>query len=235
MVWSKYNRPLSIILAEDMNPDRFTVRIIVMAVLVAFLSATAGVAFWKITRAKQQMPRTSLIVLPEPRVIADFELLDQQSAPFSLASLEGNWSLIFFGFTHCPDVCPTALCELQQVKQKLEQEIGPDGLIPRIVFISVDPERDTPDKLQSYLSHFDPSFVGVTGKHEQLLPLTRQVGIAYRVEEHESGATQYSVDHSTGIMLTDPKGRLYGVFPAPHGAEDISSDVLATLKAAEVG
>ena len=203
-----------------------------MAVLVAFLSATAGVAFWKITQAKKATPRTSLIVLPEPRVIADFELIDQRSDPFSLASLQGNWSLVFFGFTHCPDVCPTALYELQQVKQTLEQEMGHDAETPRVVFISVDPERDTPDKLQSYLAHFDPSFIGVTGKHEQLLPLTRQVGIAYRIGEHEDGAVQYSVDHSTGILLTDPEGRLHGVFPAPHGAEDISSDVLATLREA---
>ena len=98
------------------------------------------------------------------------------------------------------------------------------------MFLSVDPERDTPDKLQAYLAHFDPSFIGVTGKHEQLLPLTRQVGIAYRIEEHESGATQYSVDHSTGILLTNPAGRLHGVFPAPHGAAEISADVLATLR-----
>jgi len=213
-----------------MNPDRFTIRIIVMAVLVAFLSATAGVAFWKITQAKKAAPRNSLIVLPEPRVIADFDLIDQRSDPFSLEDLKGNWSLIFFGFTHCPDVCPTALYELQQVKNTLEQEIGEGVQIPRIVFISVDPERDTPDKLQAYLSHFDPSFIGVTGKHEQLLPLTRQVGIAYRIEEHESGATQYGVDHSTGILLTNPAGRLHGVFPAPHGATEISTDVLATLR-----
>ena len=213
-----------------MNPDRFTIRIIVMAVLVAFLSATAGVAFWKITQAKKATPRNSLIVLPEPRVLADFDLIDQQSDPFSLEDLKGNWSLIFFGFTHCPDVCPTALYELQQVKNTLEQEIGEGVQIPQIVFISVDPERDTPNKLQAYLSHFDPSFIGVTGKHEQLLPLTRQVGIAYRIEEHESGATQYGVDHSTGILLTNPAGRLHGVFPAPHGATEISADVLATLR-----
>jgi protein SCO1/2 len=214
--------------------SRFNLRIFVMAVLVAFLSATAGVAFWKITQARQAMPRNSLIVLPEPRVIADFALIDQLGQPFSLEQLRGSWSLIFFGFTHCPDVCPTALYELQQVRKSLQQELDESTQMPEILFVSVDPERDTPEALRDYLSHFDPSFIGLTGKHEQLLPLTKQVGIAYRIEEHESGVTQYSVDHSTGILLTNPAGRLHGVFPAPHGAADISADLLATLAEADV-
>jgi protein SCO1/2 len=214
--------------------SRFNLRIFVMAVLVAFLSATAGVAFWKITQARQAMPRNSLIVLPEPRVIADFALIDQLGQPFSLEQLRGSWSLIFFGFTHCPDVCPTALYELQQVRKSLQQELDESTQMPEILFVSVDPERDTPEALRAYLSHFDPSFIGLTGKHEQLLPLTKQVGIAYRIEEHESGVTQYSVDHSTGILLTNPDGRLHGVFPAPHGAADISADLLATLAEADV-
>jgi len=205
-----------------------------MAVLVAFLSATAGVAFWKITQARQAAPHASLIVLPEPRVIADFALIDQRGQPFSLQQLRGNWSLIFFGFTHCPDVCPTALYELQQVRKSLEQKLDESTQMPEILFVSVDPERDTPEALRTYLSHFDPSFIGVTGEHEQLLPLTKQVGIAYRIEEHESGVTQYSVDHSTGILLTNPDGRLHGVFPAPHGAADISADLLAALAEADV-
>jgi protein SCO1/2 len=214
--------------------SRFNLRIFVMAVLVAFLSATAGVAFWKITQARQAMPRNSLIVLPEPRVIADFALIDQLGQPFSLEQLRGSWSLIFFGFTHCPDVCPTALYELQQVRKSLAQKLDESTQMPEILFVSVDPERDTPEALRAYLSHFDPSFIGLTGKHEQLLPLTKQVGIAYRIEEHESGVTQYSVDHSTGILLTNPAGRLHGVFPAPHGAADISADLLATLAEADV-
>jgi protein SCO1/2 len=204
-----------------------------MAVLVAFLSATAGVAFWKITQARQAKPHTSLIILPEPRVIADFDLVDQGGQPFSLQQLRGGWSLLFFGFTHCPDVCPTALYELQQVRTSLQQELDESTQIPEILFVSVDPERDTPQALQTYLSHFDPSFIGITGEHEQLLPLTKQVGIAYRIEEHEDGATRYNVDHSTGILLTNPDGRLHGVFPAPHDAAEISADLLATLAEAD--
>ena len=216
-----------------MNSDSYTFRIFVMAVLVAMLSATAGVAFWKITQARKAMPPESLIVLPEPRFIADFALIDHHRQAFSMAELRGNWSLIFFGFTHCPDVCPGVLYELQQVKSTVAKNI-PEGMqTPRILFISVDPERDSPEILEAYLTHFDSSFIGVSGKHEQLLPLTRQVGIAYRIEQHENGATQYGVDHSAGILLTDPAGRLHGVFPAPHDAAKISADLLAILREAD--
>lgn len=217
------------------NLNRYNLRIFVMAVLVAFLSATAGVAFWKITQARKAPPHATLIVLPEPRVIADFVLIDHDSEPFSLDQLRGQWSLIFFGFTHCPDVCPTALYELQQVRKALEEKADESTTVPQVLFVSVDPERDTPKALQAYLSHFDPSFIGVTGEHQQLLPLTKQVGIAYRIEDHEDGAEQYNVDHSTGILLTDPTGRLHGVFPAPHDASHISRDLIRALETADAG
>ena len=203
-----------------------------MAILVALLSATAGVAFWKITQMRQPASHSSLIVLPEPRVIADFALVDQHEQPFSLAGFRDHWTLVFFGFTHCPDVCPTALYELQQVTQLLGQD-DPQIRTPQVVFVSVDPERDTPQKLEQYLAYFDPTFIGVSGAHEQLLPLTRQVGIAYRIEEHEPGTVQYGVDHSSGILLINPSARLHGVFPAPHQAKLISADILAAIEEAE--
>jgi protein SCO1/2 len=205
-----------------------------MAVLVAFLSATSGAALWKLSQARQQPRWTSLIVLPEPRVIADFALIDYEESPFSLADLRGHWSLVFFGFTHCPDVCPTALYELQQVKNSLSEKMEEDTKAPQFLFVSVDPERDTAEILKQFLTYFDPAFIGVTGKHEQLLPLTRQVGIAYRIEDHEMGASDYGVDHSTGILLVNPQGRLHGVFPAPHLSENMVADLAEVMNSDEV-
>jgi len=210
--------------------NSFHFRIAVMAVLVAVLSATAGVAFWKMTQMRSPQSQEALLVLPEPRVIDDFRLKDTSGLAFTLNELRGSWTLMFFGFTHCPDVCPTALYELQQVQDQLEREL-PDGApIPRVVFVSVDPERDTSDKLAQYLSHFDPDFVGVSGSDEQLLPFTRQVGIAYRIEDHDAGTLNYSVDHSSGILLMNPAGKLYGVFPAPHRAELMANDLVNVLE-----
>ena len=220
-----------------------------MAVLIAALSAIGGVSFWKVTQARNQAhslaSASSLLVLPDPAAIADFRLTDHHSQPFSLADLRGKWSLIFFGFTNCPDVCPGTLFELQQVNESLQQQLGTNDTKPQILFISVDPERDTPAKLEQYLSHFDPGFVGITGDHAQLLPLTRQLGIAYQTEargpgahtpgKHAHGAhhpetLHYDVAHSASILLTDPQGRLYGVFPAPHDAEKISAELLAIIE-----
>ena len=200
-----------------------------MAVLVALSSATAGVAFWKITQARNHPQQAALIVLPESRVLADFSLVDQQSQAFTLTGLQDHWSLIFFGFTHCPDVCPTALYEMQQVRKTISKEVSDKRPQPQFVFVSVDPERDSPEKLRQYLSHFDPDFIGLTGEHDQLLPLTRQMGIAYRVQEHEAGDLSYGVDHSAGILLINPEGRLHGVFPAPHQSAKISDDLLDVI------
>jgi protein SCO1/2 len=213
-----------------LSNDSFNFRIWIMAAVVAMLSATAGVTLWKMTQMRQNPVFSSLIVLPEPRIIDDFALQDASGQLFSLEQLRGNWTLMFFGFTHCPDVCPTALYELQNLKSLLEKEADSDLDIPRIVFVSVDPERDSAEKLSQYLSHFDPGFTGVTAAHEQLQPFTRQVGIAYHIEDHEAGATSYAVDHSSGILLMNPAGQLHGVFPTPHRSELMANDLLIVLE-----
>lgn len=205
-----------------------------MAVLVASLSAIGGFSLWKLIHASSQVHNlaspASLLVLPESRPISDFTLIDHHSQPFTLADLRGKWSLIFFGFTHCPDVCPGTLFELQQFNASMQQSLPAETQRPQILFISVDPERDTPAKLEQYLSYFDPGFIGITGDHAQLLPFTRQLGIAYLIDPHKAGTGQYNVAHTASILLTDPRGRLYGVFPSPHDAEKMSADVLAIIE-----
>ena len=181
-------------------------------VIVAALSAAAGAFVWHSMDVQKPGEQPALLVLPEPRQIPDFELTDQFGRPFGPDRLRGRWSLMFFGFTHCPDICPSSLYDLQ----RLSAELGGDGeLEHQVVFVSVDPERDNPDRLKDYTAYFSPDFVAVTGPHEQLLPLTRKLGIAYRIEDHAEGATTYTVDHSASVLLMDPEGRLHGVFPAP--------------------
>jgi protein SCO1/2 len=201
-----------------------------MAVLIASLSAIGGVSFWKMMQARNQGPVSSLLVLPNPRVISDFQLTDHHSQDFSHADLQGKWSLIFFGFTHCPDVCPGTLFELQKVNETLAKQMMSEKDRPQVLFISVDPERDTAAKLEQYLSYFDPDFIGVTGDHGQLLPFTREMGIAYMIDEHEPGESNYNVAQSASVLLTNPEGMLYGAFPAPHDAKKISADLLAIIE-----
>lgn len=201
---------------------------IALLILVAFLSMAAGVAFWRWSESAPGGALKSLVVLPEPRVIADFRLVDQDGAPFSLDDLRGAWSLMFFGFTHCPDVCPSALYDLEQIHKRL-QAAGPALAAHQVVFVSVDPERDSPARMKNYVSYFDPDFIGVSGERVQLLPLTRQLGVAWRIEGHEPGSQDYTVDHSASVFLVNPQGRLYGVFPAPLDPEKMSADLLEVL------
>jgi len=204
-------------------------RLILLAILVGSISALAGISFWKVMQGPPQASDATLLLLPEPRVIADFSLVDDDGQPFSLERLKGQWSLLFFGFTHCPDVCPSALYDLAQVRKTLarnDPEITNDL---QVLFVSVDPERDTPRQLNQYVNYFDPEFIGVTGPEAQLAPLTLQLGIAYRIEDHEPGSQQYNVDHSASILLMNPNGQLHGVFPAPHQSDSMAAEIAAVI------
>ena len=203
-------------------------RFILLALLVGLLSAAAGISLWQLQRAGPPASLAALVTLPEPRALADFSLADQDGNPFSLERLRGRWSLLFFGFTHCPDVCPSALYDLQQVSETLDASQS-DAPPHQVVFISVDPERDTPARLSEYVRYFDPDFIGVTGSLAQLAPLAMQLGVAFHIEPHEPGSTDYSVDHSASILLTNPQGRLLGVFPLPHDADKMIRDLLVVM------
>jgi protein SCO1/2 len=182
--------------------------------LVAVLSAVTGAMVYTASQREQALEQPALLVLPEARHIPDFSLVDHDGAAFGPKRLRGRWSLLFFGFTHCPDICPGTLFDLQQ----LDQRLAANGVPPsayQVVFVSVDPERDDPARLKDYVNYFDPDFIGVTGNHAVMEPLTRTLGIAYRIDDHEAGAGDYGVDHSASVLLVNPEGSLHGVFPAP--------------------
>ena len=196
-------------------------------ILVAAISAVTGTLVWKAVDSRSSGEQPALLVLPEPREIPVFELIDQDGKAFGPDRLRGQWSLLFFGFTHCPDICPGTLFDLANLQAQLENEDA--AMHHQVVFVSVDPERDSPGRLGDYVRHFSSDFTGVTGEHDQLLPLTRKLGIAYRIAEHAEGAAQYSVDHSASVLLMDPEGRLHGVFPAPHDVAEMA-DALTRLQ-----
>ena len=192
-------------------------------VLVALFSAVTGALVWKATEQRGSGDQPALLVLPEPRDIPAFQLVDQDGRPWGAEQLSGNWSLLFFGFTHCPDICPGTLFDLQQLQEQLEE--SQPNLRHQVVFVSVDPERDTPERLKEYVHYFSPDFTGVTGCLDVLLPLTRKLGIAYRIADHDDGAAGYNVDHSASVLLMDPEGRLHGVFPAPHDVARMAAEL----------
>jgi len=214
----------------ELNSKNSNFRLVILAMFVGLLSAVAGISLWKVMQGPPQPSNAALMVLPEPRVIADFALVNDEGAPFSLDNLRGHWSLIFFGYTHCPDVCPSTLYDLKLVHEKLAQLNGDAASGHQVLFVSVDPERDSPEQLKKYVDYFHSDFIGVTGPQEQLAPLTMQLGIAYRIDEHEAGSEQYNVDHSVSVLLMDPQGHLHGVFPAPHDADKMAGELAAAIK-----
>jgi protein SCO1/2 len=161
-------------------------------------------------------------LLPSAKPIVDFRLLDPKGEPFTLNELQGHWTFAFFGFTHCPDVCPTSLAMLAQVIRKLENNSELDA-VPRGLFISVDPQRDTPEALANYLPYFHPDFIGATGDSGEILKLTRQLGIIY-AKAQSGNDDNYLVDHSAAIILFDPDGNYHALFNVPHDPEKIASD-----------
>ena len=204
------------------------VRVLLLAISLGLLGLVAGASLWSVYETRKWNSLETMIVLPEPRNTADFALTDQNGNSFSLAGFKGHWSVLFFGYTSCPDVCPNTLYQLQQARKLMLQQQTADK-IPRIYLVSVDPERDTPQKLAEYLHYFDPAFIGLSGDEHQLQALALQLGVVFFVEPHAQGSAQYNVDHSASLLLLDPLGRLHGVMPAPYQASGIAHDILMVL------
>lgn len=159
-------------------------------------------------------------LLPKPRQLGEFELAGPEGGPFTPAQLQGHWSVLFFGYTHCPDICPTTLATLKQFAGKLDEAEPELAADTRFVFVSVDPKRDTPEQLQTYVRYFDPDFTGVTGEKPQIDGLANQVGAAY-LFEGDTSAEDYIVNHSATLYLIDPKGRYVARLFPPHTPDEL--------------
>ena len=200
---------------------------ILVGVIIAALAVTAG--FWAAQAIlKEQAPRHDLSAtrFPVARDIQPFELIDHHSAPFDQAALQQRWSFVFFGYTYCPDVCPTTLSVLNGVAQRL-QDVDTDV---RFIMVTVDPERDTPERLAEFVTYFNGDFLGVTGSDEGLTQLTRQLGILYNRVEPEGDAAGYLMDHTAGVFLFDPDGRYHAVFTPPLSADKLAGDFRKMLQ-----
>lgn len=147
-------------------------------------------------------------LLDPPKEVGDFTLTDQDGQPFRLSDLRGKVALLFFGYTNCPDVCPTTLSELKRVKALL----GDEAEQVAFVFVSVDGSRDTPERLSAYVRAFDPQFIGLTGDDAALRPISRDFGVFYQRVNYESDVN-YLVDHTASTFVVDQQGRLRLVFP----------------------
>jgi len=170
-------------------------------------------------------------LLPQPKPLADFTLTDQDNRPLSRDELKGRWTFVAFGYTRCPDICPTLMATFDAVQKDLAKSgRGPQ---PSFLFVSVDPERDTPEQLGKYVGYFNPHIRGATAGHEVLRPLTAQLGVLYQRSESKVTAMGYLVDHSASILLLDPQARLAAIFSTPHDPHAIAEDFRAITEHGE--
>lgn len=174
----------------------------------------------------QSTLKTSIALPLSFKTVPDFELLDVNAAPITQSVFEDQWTIVFFGYTHCPDICPITLQIMKNVVSKIAEQ---SEIKPQIVFMSVDPVRDTSAIMKNYISFFDEEFIGITGDMNAVHALTRSLGIVASFTANAEDPENYLVDHTASLLLIDPKKRLRAKISAPHVAETIAADYLAIV------
>jgi protein SCO1 len=187
--------------------------------LLAVAALCAGLAgFWIARQVDRGAPQlASGTWLPQAKPVGEFQLTDTSGRAFTREDLAGEPALVFFGFTHCPDVCPTTLAKLVQVRRRATAPA------PRVLFISVDPQRDTPPVLGLYVHAFDPHFQGLTGDQATIAHLAANFGVAVNRVELPGG--DYTMDHSAVVFLLDDQARIVAIFTPPFDAAALGADL----------
>ena len=196
-------------------------------VILAALSVALAITLTLLLVRESSTGPSRATVLPEPLPLPQFSLSDHRGQPFGRESFAGRWNLVFFGFTHCPDVCPITLQQLAVARRRMADAMAEDRL-PRIVFVSVDPDRDDLETLDAYTSAFNAGVVGVTGPLPEVNTLTKVLGIFH--QRAGDGGEHYQVDHSAAVIVVDDRGRYHAVFSAPHDVDSFVQDTLHLMQ-----
>lgn len=196
---------------------RRNIRLTVVGVLV-FSTLTIAALVHKLSSPRilnqYQLRDYGALILEEPRSFSDFDLVDQFGEVINRQRLGGHWSILFFGFTHCADICPTTLATLAKMYGELKPEEQADL---QIILVTVDAQRDTPQRLDEYLTEFNRDFIGITGNPYAILKLATEVNIAY--DRTVPSDADYQIQHSGDLVLINPEGKVHGFFRPPfeHG------------------
>lgn len=212
-------------------------RILGVALLIAIAAVLGVLAANKLlgpSRAgDRQWPATQAVtLLPTPRVLPEFSLRQSDGTQLTQGELRGHWTLVFLGFTYCPDVCPTTLAQLAQA-QKQWASLS-DTLRPRVLLVSIDPERDTPAKTGEYAHAFHPDTLAATADVPALEQFAHSLSLVFVKapgEHFKENPQDYSMDHSAQIVVLDPQARMAGIIQPPFQPGPIGSDLLKLTKA----
>ncbi|HWD34215.1 MAG TPA: SCO family protein [Pseudomonas sp.] len=199
-------------------------------ILVALVAVILGLTVNKVLNGRSEGNPTELIdagiiLLPQSRTVPALEMIDENGQPVVMDELKGKWSLLFFGYTFCPDICPTTLAQLRQVKSELPKE-AVERL--QVVLVSVDPNRDTPTQLKQYLGYFDKDFRGLTGSLDNLQKLANAVSIPFIPAD--TSKPNYTVDHSGNLALLGPDGKQRGFIRAPFNNQKLVAQLPGLVK-----
>ncbi len=201
-----------------MTPVRITV-----ALCLAFVAVVLGMLMYSVLRtpvlSDEQLREEGVFILPKPREIADIHLTTHRGEPFTVEDLEGHWSFIFFGFTNCPDICPTSMSVLAQAERQLMEEDPEAAADFQGILVTVDPERDDLETLGRYVEAFSPRFIGVRGERDDIAAFATQVNVAFA--RMPGDADDYQVDHTANIVIVNPRGHYHGFAKMPHQADSI--------------
>ena len=184
----------------------FGVLLFMLAVVVSFIHRVGEPRLMSLAETRAN----GLFLFDTPRCPGAFSLMDHHGTPFTRDVLTNRWTLIFFGFTHCPDICPTTLAELAELKAQLVDTEANDL---QVVMLTVDPARDTPARLADYVPYFHPDFLGVTGEFADILSVAQRLNAPFRKVSDPTGG--YQMEHSANVMLMNPRGDYHGFFRAP--------------------
>ena len=184
----------------------FGVLLFMLVVVVSFIHRVGEPRVMSLAETRAN----GLFLFDNPRDPGAFSLTDHHGTPLTRDALTNRWTLIFFGFTHCPDICPTTLAELAELKAQLVDTEAKDL---KVVMLTVDPARDTPARLADYVPYFHPDFLGVTGEFADILSVAQRLNAPFRKVSEPNGG--YQMEHSANVMLMNPRGDYHGFFRAP--------------------
>lgn len=203
------------------TPQRFLVAFLILACG----AAGVGLAFL-ISERPGSRPETEAVLLDTPRQLPNIALQTHEGEDWTPASLEDQWSMVFFGFTNCPDVCPESMTIMNQAVERIasRHELSP----PKVIFVSVDPARDTPERLEEYVPYFNPAFMGLTGEPSAIQALAAAMAVPVPPDMPTTPPSdEYDVSHGASVSLVGPSGNVRAFFTPPHDPERIARDYAA--------
>lgn len=188
--------------------------------IFAFIAMVLGLVFSTYMHrdkslSTEEAASLGYIQFEKPRAVQGLEMVDQEGNPVNERVFQGHWSFVYFGFTYCPDICPTTLAMLDKALEGVE-------VPPEVVLVSVDPERDSPEQLKRYLAAFSPAFKGMVGTHDATVTFATQVNVAFgKIPGREAGT--YTMDHTGSIVVMNPSGEYAGFIKAPHDIQSLAT------------